>query len=73
MTASVDIAASVVAHASQLGALSRWVVQLHEDHRLLYALFAVGVLWLTGLLLGASIEFVLTLLGWGTRRLEMSE
>jgi len=69
----LDMAASAAVGAPQLGALSRWVVNLHTDHRWLYALFAVGVLWCAGLLLGVVSEFVLSLLGWGTEELELSE
>ncbi len=58
---------------SGLSGLSRSLATLYNDHRLLYALVTVAVLWICGALLGVAIEQVLAALGKGTERLEHSE
>ena len=58
---------------SGLHGLSRWIVGLYNDHRLVYALATVGILWMAGILLGVGIEHALRLLGRETERLDLTE
>lgn len=68
-----DAGAGGKVDVSHLHGLSRRLVGLYNDHRLLYALVTVIILWAAGMLLGVGIEFVLRLLGRETERLDLTE
>ncbi len=70
--AATSVAAGKV-DLSGLHGLSRWLVGLYNDHRLLYAFLTVAILWMTGILLGVGIEHALRLLGRETERLDLTE
>ena len=58
---------------TKLHGLSRWVGNLYNDHRLLYALLSVGIVMAFGLLFGILVEAVLSKLGYGTTSMEHVE
>jgi len=58
---------------SNLEGLHRWLGALYNDHRLLYALLGVALIMAGGALLGLLMEGALSLLGWGTKRIEHVE
>ncbi|MCD6415408.1 MAG: hypothetical protein J7M08_01765 [Planctomycetes bacterium] len=55
------------------GPVSRWLVGLCEDHRLLYAFLTVGIMLGAGAALGILTEKVLSAIGMETNKLDNAE
>ena len=70
---STVLAAAGEADASRVHGLSRWLVYLHNDHRVLYAVVTVAMLLASGAALGLATEFLLALAGRETERLDVTE
>lgn len=58
---------------SELDGVLGLLAWLHNEHRLLYALTTVAVMWICGGALGFFIEHALAAMGWETEELETSE
>ena len=67
------LAAGGEANASAVRGLRRWLLDIHNDHRALYAALSVVTMIALGLVLAVGIDFVLKRLGYATRQLERKE
>ena len=58
---------------SRLRGFSRWLGVLYNDHRVIYAFISLGIMIAMGLVIGLTVESILTKLGYQTGKTDHTE